>query len=99
MDGLRLEILLLIGCLAGWGISGALLLWRPGFVRLGFFLLMCVWLYISLMLVIVAGGAPLPTLLFCGALPFLLVAAGYGLYEWWAGRAAVRTETQDEEGQ
>lgn len=75
-------------CALGWAGSLALLRARRTFYRWFLVLLMSIWLYVSLMLLLVfVVQPPLYCLLGCAGLPLFVVAYGYRVFDYYRKRA------------
>lgn len=92
-----LEWIFLGLCAVGWLGTGYLVYQKRSLYRWGFFLLMCVWLYISVVLVIFTFNPPLPVLLIIGLIPVIGVAYGYRLYDHYSEREKAKRKNEAEE--
>lgn len=85
-----MELVVFVMCSIGWVGTGYLLLQKRTLIRWGFFLLMSVWLYTSVMLLVFATQPPLWLMLFLGILPVLCIAYGYRLYDHYSQREKIK---------
>ncbi|MAU10891.1 MAG: hypothetical protein CL607_13800 [Anaerolineaceae bacterium] len=81
-----MELLIFAICLLGWLGMAYLVYQKRSLFRWGFFILVSVWLYISIVLVIFTLSPPLPVLLIVGLIPVFGVAYGYRLYDHYSTR-------------
>jgi len=81
-----MELVMFVLCSIGWIGTGYLVVQRRSLIRWGFFLLMSVWLYTSVMLLVFATQPPLWLMLSLGFLPVACIAYGYRLYDHYSQR-------------
>lgn len=81
-----MALLIFAICALGWLAMAYLVYQERSFYRWGFFILMSVLLYISIILIAFSLNMPLPVLLILGLLPVFGVAYGYRLYDHYSAR-------------
>lgn len=86
------EIIVFLLCLLGWLGAMRLLYVARSLPRIFGALIMSVWLYISVILVLISWNAALEVMLFFGVLPVVMVAYGYRVYDHYEKQAKLKND-------